>query len=100
MNFGTLSTFLTKINTSIPKGIETPSHDPYIRLETLRKRLEVIPHPGTNFETLGTSLRKIGTSNHRAIETPISLLMVHLFLWRPSGSDWRSFPTPKWTLES
>ena len=44
-------------------------------------------------------LKKISTSNPRATRTPISLLMVHLSIWKPLGSDWMSFPTLEWTLE-
>ena len=51
-----------------------------------------------DFGTLGTSLRKFDASNLCANETLISLPMVHFFIWRPSGSDWRSFSTSKWTL--
>ena len=64
----------------------------------LWKWLEVISYFKMDFGTLGTSLRKFDTSNPWANGTPISLSMVHLFLWRPSGSDWRSFPTSERTL--
>ena len=77
-----------------------PSHGPFVHLETLGKLLDVVPHLGIDIGTLGTSLRKLGaslrnfgTSNHRAIETLIFLPMVHLILWGPLISDWRSFST-------
>ena len=74
------------------------SYGPFVLLGTLRKWLIVISHIGMDFQVLGIFLRKFGTSlikfatsNSRATRTPISLTMVHLFLFGPSGSDWRSF---------
>ena len=69
------------------------THGPFISLEIFGKWLKVVPYFKTDFGTLGTSLRKFDTSNPWANRTPISFPIVHFFLWRPSGSDWRLFPT-------
>ena len=74
------------------------THGPFILLGIFGKWFKVISYSKINFRTLGTSLRKFDTSNPWANGTPISLLMVHFFLWRPSGSDWSSFLTSEWTL--
>ena len=65
------------------------THDSFIPLGIFGKWLEVICYFEMNFGTLGTSLRKFDRSNPWANGTPISFSMVHFFIWRPSGSDWR-----------
>ena len=45
-------------------------------------------------------LRKIWYIQSLSYRTLISLLVVHLIIRGPLGSDWRLFPTPKRTLES
>ena len=76
-----------------------PSHGSYIPLKTLENGLEVVPHPRTGFGILGVSLKKFGTFNLWVTRTPISLPMVHFIFWGPLGSDYKSFPTLKWTLK-
>ena len=74
------------------------THALFIPLRIFENWLEVVPNLETDFGTLGTFLRKFDTSNSWAIRTSISLPMVHFFIWRPLGSDWRSFPTSEQTL--
>ena len=74
------------------------THGLFIHLGIFGMWLKVVPYSEMDFETLGTFLRKFDTSNPWANGTPISFPMVHFFLWRPLGSDWRLFPTSEWTL--
>ena len=82
------------------------SYGPFVSLGTLRKWLEVVPHPRMDFRILGTSITKFGisltkfvASNPRATKTPILLSMVHLFLWKPMRKWLEVISHPKWTLE-